>query len=80
MPTNPRRSSAATLSLAGATIVVSPSAPAMTRLAAAELGRYLVQLTRKVSPLAARLPAKGVAVVLDPGLAASLGVKVTRRS
>ena len=47
---------AATLSLAGASIVISTRAPATARLAAGELARSLFQLTGRISPVASRLP------------------------
>ena len=42
------------------------------RLAARELSRYLYQLTGEPSPLCARLPDRGAAIVLDHRIAAGL--------
>ncbi len=54
--------------------MVSGRAPATMRLAAAELARYLFQLTGQSSPIVSRLPDKTPAIVLDPTAAATLGV------
>ena len=51
--------------LAGAKVVVSKAAPAVAQLAAGELSRYLHLLTGRPSPIVARLPASGTAIVLN---------------
>jgi hypothetical protein len=76
---NIKTASASTLSLAGASIVISARAPATARVAAGELARRLFQLTGRISPVVGRLPDKGPAVVLDAAAAAALGVGVEAR-
>jgi hypothetical protein len=61
-------------SLAGATIVVSPSAHETEQYAAAELARFLFLLTGAPCPIRSRFPRRGTAVVLDAAQAAALGV------